>query len=119
MSELSDDTIATQVHNGMRIISADGVYIGKVCQVHFRDTEAYIEVRPHTLWNTLLEALALRQRHPTLSHLFLSGDTITQVVGKRVHVQLNAGAVRSCVSRPPWIEREKIPLTGFNTPGLE
>ena len=55
MSELSDDTIATKVQNGMRIVSADGVYIGKVWQVHFRDTEACIEVRPRTLWNTLLE----------------------------------------------------------------
>ena len=51
---MPSDTLITKVHGGMRIISADGVSIGKVWQVHFRDTEACIEVRPHTLGNALL-----------------------------------------------------------------
>jgi hypothetical protein len=113
------DTLITKVHGGMRIISADGESIGKVWQVHFRDAEACIEVRPYTLWNALLEALALRQRQPNISHLFLPANTITQVVGKRVHVRLDAEAVRACVSHPPWIESGEIPPTGFNTPRLD
>jgi hypothetical protein len=113
------NTFITQVHNGMRIISADGVYVGKVWQVHFRDTEASIEVRPYTFWEAFLEVFVLRQMHPTSGHLFLPADSITQIVGKRVQVKLDARAARACVSRPPWIKREKIPPTGFNSPRLE
>ena len=109
------DTVITKVHSGMRVISADGVYIGNVWQVHFRDTEACIEIRPHSFWNVLLEALALRHEHTNSSHLFLAARTIAQEVSKRVHVRLDAEAVRACVSRPPWIEQEKIPPTGFHT----
>ena len=101
------DTVITKVHSGMRIISADGVAIGTVWRVHFRDTEACIEVRPYSLTNALLGAFALRQRQPNSSHLFLPGHMSTHVVGKRVHVRLDAEAVRACVSRPPWIETEK------------
>ena len=105
---MSSDTLITKVYGGMRLISADGVSIGTVWRVHFRDTEAYIEVRPHSLTNALLEAFAIRQRQPNSSHLFLPGHTIAQVVGKRVHVRLDAGTVRTCVSRPPWIEPDKF-----------
>jgi len=44
----------------MRVISADGVSIGHVWEVHFRDTEAAIGIRPHTFSNALLEVFALR-----------------------------------------------------------
>jgi hypothetical protein len=101
------DTLITKVQSGMRIISADQVCIGKVRRVHFRDTEAYIEILPRSFWNTFLEVFALRQMQPSWSHLFLSGDTISQVVGKRVYLKLGAEAVRACVSRPPWIEPEE------------
>jgi hypothetical protein len=101
------DTLITKVHSGMRIISVDGVYVGKVRRVHFRDTEAYIEIHPQSFWNSFLAVFALRQMQPSWSHLFLAGDTITQVVSKRVHVKLDAEAVRACVSRPPWIEPEE------------
>jgi hypothetical protein len=104
---MPSDTLITKVYVGMQVISADDVYIGKVWHVHFRDTEACIEVRPHTFWNAFLEALAVRQRQPNSSHLFLPGHTITQVVGKRIHVRLDAGEARTCVSRPPWVEPEK------------
>jgi len=107
------DDFITKVHGGMRIISADGVSIGNVWQVHFRDTEACIEVHPYTFWNALLEGLALRQRQTNISHLFLPANTITQVVGKRVHVRLDAQAVRDCVSRPPWIGHEGMLPPGF------
>jgi len=105
---MSSNTLITKVYGGMRLISADGVSIGTVWRVHFRDTEAYIEVRPHSLTNALLEAFAIRQRQPNSSHLFLPGHTIAQVVGKRVHVRLDAEAVNACVSRPPWIEPDKF-----------
>src|SRR5262249_50038217 len=108
MSEVSDDTIATKVQIGMRIISADGVSIGKVWQVHFRDTETYIEVRPRTFWNTLLE-FSYRPQLSKLGDLFVPADSIARIEGKRVHMQLDAEAVKACVSRPPWIEHEKMP----------
>lgn len=104
---MPSDTVITKIHGGMRVISADGVSIGNVWQVHFRDTEACIEVRPQSFVNAFLEALALRQMQPNSSHLFLPGHTITQVVGKRIRVRLDAEAVSACVSRPPWIEPEK------------
>ena len=109
------DTLNTKVHAGMRVISADGVDIGNVRRIHFRDTEACIEVRPRSLWNALLQAFTLRQEQTGLGHLFLPARTITHVEGKGVHVRLDAEAVSACVSRPPWIEREKIPPTGFNS----
>ena len=112
---MSSNTLITKVLGGMRIISADGVSVGNVWRVHFRDTETCIEVRPHSLSNTLLDAFTLRQEQTNSSHLFVPGRTITQIVGKRVHVQLDAEAVSACVSRPPWIEHEKMPPTGFNT----
>ena len=118
MSEVFDDAIATKVQIGMRIISADGVYIGKAWQVHFRDTEAYIEVRPRTFWNALL-SVATSNFQTKISHLFVPADAITRVVGKRVHMQLDAEAVRACVSRPPWIEHEKLPATGWESPWFE
>ncbi|MDQ2995777.1 MAG: hypothetical protein M3R61_01795 [Chloroflexota bacterium] len=112
---MSSDTFNTKVHSGMRLISVDGVHIGNVWRVHFRDTEGCIEVRPYSFWNALLEGLALRQMQPASNHLFLPGHTITQVVGKRVHVRLNAEAVSACVSRPPWIERETYNDSKFNS----
>ena len=116
---ISSDTLITKVYGGMRLISADGVSIGTVWRVHFRDTEAYIEVRPHSLTNALLEAFAIRQRQPNSSHLFLPGHMITHVVGKRVHVRLDAEAVSACVSRPPWIEPEKYNESRFNCGRLD
>jgi hypothetical protein len=101
------DTLSTKIYRGMRVISVDNISIGNVWHVHFRDTEACIEVRPQSLWNAFLEALALRQMQPNSSHLFLSARTITHVVGKHVHVRLDAEAVRACSSRPPWIDGEK------------
>ena len=112
---MPSDTLTTNVHEGMQVISADGVSVGKVWRVHFRDTETCIEVRPQSLSNALLNAFTLRQEQTNSSHLFVPGRTITQIVGKRVHVQLDAEAVSACVSRPPWIEHEKMPPTGFNT----
>lgn len=112
---MASDTFITKVHSGMWIISADSVHIGKVWQVHLRDTEACIEVRPQSLWNALLDAFTLRQEQTNSSHLFLPARTITQVVRKRIHVRLDAEAVRACVSRPPWVEHTKIPPTGFNS----
>jgi len=103
---MSSDTLATQVYSRMRVISADGVMVGTVWRVHFRGTEACIEVRPYSVWNALLEGLALRQRQPNSSHLFLPGQLITHVVGKRVQVRLDAEVVRACASRTPWIEPE-------------
>ena len=98
---MPSDAFITKVHGGMRVISADGVSVGAVWRVHFRDTEACIEVRPYSFWNALLEGLALRQMQPASSHLFLPGQTITHIVGKRVHVRLDAEAASACVSRPP------------------
>jgi hypothetical protein len=114
---MSSDTLITKIHEGMRIISADGVSIGNVRHVHFRDTEACIEVRPRNLLNALVEVLTPRQEQTSSSHLFLPARTITQVVDKRVHVRLDAEAVRACVSRPPWIEEEKTPPTDFSSGG--
>ena len=116
---MSSDTIIAKVYSGMRVISADGVSMGTIWHMHFRDTEACIELRPHSLTNDLLEAFALRQRQPDSSHLFLPGQTITHVVGKRVHVRLDAEAVRACVSRPPWIEPEKYNDSRFNSDRLD
>ncbi|MEO6071972.1 MAG: hypothetical protein ABIP67_01625 [Burkholderiales bacterium] len=112
---MSSDTLITKVRGGMRIISADGVSVGTVWRVHFRDTETCIEVRPQSLSNALLNAFTLRQEQTNSSHLFVPGRTITQIAGKRVHVQLDAEAVSACVTRPPWIEHEEMPPTGFNT----
>jgi len=112
---MPNDTLSTNIHRGMRVISADGVSVGNVWRVHFRDTEACIEVRPHSLTNALLEAFTLRQEQPNSSHLFLSGQTISQVIGKRVHVRLDAEAASACVSRPPWIEPEKYNDSRFNS----
>ena len=103
----------------MQVISADGVSVGKVWRVHFRDTETCIEVRPQSLTNAMLEAFSLRQEQPNSSHLFLPGQTITQVVGKRVHVRLDAEAASACVSRPPWIEPEKYNDYRFNSGRLD
>ena len=111
---MHNDSAVTKVHGGMRVISADGVTVGTVWRVHFRDTEACIEVRPYSFWNTLLEGLALRQMQPASDHLFLSAHIITQVVGKRVDVRLDAEAARACVSRPPWIEREAYNESRFS-----
>jgi hypothetical protein len=116
---MQNDTLATKVQAGMRIISADNVSIGKVWRVHFRDTEAYLEVRPESFWNTLLDALALRQWQSKVSYLFLPARTITHVEGKYVHVRLDAEAARACVSRPPWVEPEEIPPSGFNSGRLD
>jgi hypothetical protein len=112
---MPSDTLNTKVHQGMRIISTDGVAIGTVRRVHFRDTEACIEIRPHSFWNALLDAFTLREEQTNSSHLFVPARTIAKVDGKRVHVQLDAEAVRACVNRPPWIEREQMPPTGFNS----
>src|SRR6476660_2265168 len=112
---MSSETLIAKIHGGMRVISADGVSIGTVWQLHFRDTETCFEVRPRTSWNALLDAFSLRPLQPHSSHLFRPGGAITQVAGKRVHVRLDAEAARVCVSRPPWIEHEKMPPTGFNT----
>jgi hypothetical protein len=108
-------TLSTKVHEGIQVISADGVSVGKVWRVHFRDTETCIEVRPQNLSNALLNAFTPRQEQTNSSHLFVPGRTISEVEGKRVHLRLDAEAVRACVSRPPWIEHEEIPPTGFNT----
>src|SRR5688572_4211682 len=104
---MSNNTFITKVHKEMRLISADGVYIGKVRRVHFRDTEAYIEIQPRSFWNSFLQVFALREMQPSWSRLFLSGNTIARVVDKRVHVNIDAEAVRACVSRPPWIESDE------------
>jgi hypothetical protein len=116
---MRSDALITKVHGGMRTISADRMYIGYVWRVHFRDAEACIEVRPQNLWNALLEALALLPLRPSSSHLFIPAPTISQVVGKRVHLRLDAGAARACISRPPWIEPEEMPPAGFNSGRLE
>jgi hypothetical protein len=39
---MPSDTLSTKIHRGMRVISADGVSVGNVWRVHFRDTETYI-----------------------------------------------------------------------------
>jgi hypothetical protein len=110
---MPNDTLSTKIHRGMRVISANGVSVSNVWRVHFRDTEACIEVRPYSFWTALLEAFTLRQEQPNSSHLFLPGQTITQVVGKRV--QLDAAAASASVSRPPWIEPEKYNDSRFNS----
>gem|GEM_PF-1648851 len=115
---MPSDAVITNVHGGMRMISADGIYIGKIWRIYFRDAESCIEIRPHSFWNVLLDALVLRPM-PNSSHLFISGHTITRIVSKRVHVRLDAKAARACVNMPPWIEREKIPPTGFNRGRLD
>jgi hypothetical protein len=116
---MPSDTLITKVHGGERVISADGVSVGHVWRIHLRDAEACIEVHPRSFWNAFLDALALRQWQTNSTHLFLPARTITQVAGKRVHVRLDAEAVRACVSRPPWIEHEEIPPTGFNSGRLD
>ncbi len=111
---MTSNSLITKVHGGMRVISAGSVSVGNVWRVHFRDAEACIEVRPYSFWNALLEGLALRQTQPASGHLFLLARTITQVVGKRVDVRLDAEAARACVSRPPWIERETYNESRFS-----
>jgi hypothetical protein len=115
---MSSDNIITQVQGGMRVLTIDGVTIGHVWRVHMRDTETCIEIRPRTFWNAVLEALILRPL-PTNSHLFLPAQTITHVVNTQVYVRIAAEAARAYSSRPPWIERDPIPPTGFNSGRLD
>jgi hypothetical protein len=110
------DTDITKVRSGMRVISAEGSTIGTVWQVHLRDTEATIEVRPQSFLRAFLDAFALREMQPDTDHLFLPAQAITHVVtGRRVFVQLDAAAARACSSRPPWIERDR---KGWNSNGI-
>lgn len=109
---MPSDNEITKVRGGMRVISTDGITIGKVWRVHLRDTEAVIEIRPQSFLRALLDAFVLPQRQPDTDHLFLAAHSISQVVGKRVYVQLAAAAARTCISRPPWIERDRNGLDG-------
>jgi hypothetical protein len=105
-----------QIRSGMHVIAADGTDIGTVWQLHLRDTEAVIEVRPKSRLRAFLNVFALREMQPNSDHLFLPGADITQVVsGKHVRVQLDSSTARACVSRPPWIEPER---KGWNSNGM-
>jgi hypothetical protein len=115
--DMSSNNDITNIRSGMRVFSADGISIGKVWQVHLRDTEAVIEVRPQSFLRTILDVFALHEMQPNSDHLFLPGQIITRVVtGKQVQVGLDAVAARACVSRPPWVELDR---KGWNSNGLD
>ena len=116
---MSNDVLVQRVHTGMQIITADDVVLGKIWQVHFRDAEAFIEIRPRTFWNAIEDMVIEVPRHANTSHLFIPAQTITHVLKKRVYLNINAANAKTYISRPPWIERGDIPPTGFNTPRLE
>ena len=62
---MPSDTLTTNIHEGMQVISADGVSVGKVWRVHFRDTETCIEVRPLASRMHFLTHLRSKKSKPT------------------------------------------------------
>ena len=92
------EELAAQVGARMQVITADGKHLGTVRQVHTYETAVYVEVLPGgVLW--------IFKAKPW----FLPASAVIEVVGKRVHLNINARTAKGCTARPPWIEA-KDPL---------
>lgn len=83
-----------QVLPGMQVRSSDSRQIGKVSEVHQRDTDIYIEVVPKASW---------RFWQVDRRYLFLPASAIAEVADRQVTLNMDANAARSCTRRPPWI----------------
>ena len=88
--------LIAQVRAGMQVVCADGKQLGKVRQIHPPETEAYLEV-PYrgALWSLM----APKGR-------FLPASTVVEVVGNRVHLNMDAQTARGCTVRPRWISQD-------------
>ncbi len=101
---MAGGNLIEQVCPGMVVLSSDGKRLGKVRQVHTRDTETYLEVTPRgNLWKPW-------QLMVTIQRLFLPGSTVAEVAGKQVRVAMDAKTAKGCTWRPHWIAREGDPV---------
>ncbi len=98
---MDSGTLLAQVRVGMVALSSDGKRIGKITQIHTRsETETYLEVTPRgNLWKPW-------QLIVEVQRLFLPGNSVTEVTGKDVRVEMDAKTAKGCTWRPNWIPRE-------------
>ena len=84
-----------QVRDGMQVRAADGRRIGKVNRVYIREAEVYLQVIAKASWRIwyLLEP----------KYLYLPGSAVADVAGRRVTLNMDTVAARSCTDRPTWI----------------
>jgi hypothetical protein len=97
---MKPDALLDQVRSGMRVDASNGKRIGKIRQVHQRETEVYLEVRSErSLWMEL----SGRQ----LGLLFLPPDTVGAVAEGYVTLTVDPKTAKGYTYRPRWIP-EKI-----------
>ena len=88
--------LLAQVRAGMQVVCVDGTKLGNVRQIHRRETEAYLEVpRRGALWSLM----APKAR-------FLPASAVVEVVGNRVHLNMDAQTAKGCTVRPRWISQD-------------
>ena len=95
---MKPEELAAQVGARMQVITADGKRLGKVRHVHTYETAVYVEVPPAgALWVFKLWVFKIK-------HLFLPASAVVEVVGNRVHINMDAQTANGCTARPRWIE---------------
>lgn len=89
------DVLLDQVRSGMRVDASDAKRIGKIRQVHQRESEVYVEVETErSIW--------LRRS----GFLFLPPDTVATVAGDRVTLKVDQKTARGYSYRPRWVPEE-------------
>ena len=106
---MAGGNIVEQVRDGMEVRSSDGKRLGKVRQVHTRETEIYVEVMARAAFWKLWQ--------PEPKNLFVPASAVAEVAGKRVTLNMDATSARTCTRRPPWIPREIRDLKWFSGAG--
>ncbi len=86
------DALLEHVREGMRVHASSGKRLGKIQQVHQRETEVYLEVE--TVRSFWLRRTGL---------LFLPPDTVGTVAGTSVTLNVDAKTARGYTYRPRWI----------------
>lgn len=107
-------SVQLQVRPGMRVVALDGRQFGEVWDVFARDAEAYIAVHPRSFWRGVVEGFVPRATAPELGLLYLPAESITEVSGKRITMNMTRDAALACTSRPAWLPHgtELPPLLG-------
>ena len=104
---MADRNLIEQVCPGMVALSTDGKRLGKVRQVHTRDTETYLEVTPRgNLWKPWQLMVAVKG-------LLLPGSTVTEVAGMHVRIAMDAKTAKGCTWRPNWLPLEVDDLATY------
>jgi len=92
--------IAEQVCEGMKVFSSDGKRLGTIWRIHYHETEVYFEVLAR---GALLTMWPLEQKK-----YFLPANAVADVSGKRVILNMDVKAAKTCTIRPPWIPMKTV-----------